>query len=137
MVDASPNKSKPRPKPSPSAVEHDRLLSALGAEIRATRNESGMTLKQLATQSGLSVRFLSDLETGKANVSVLRLAEVARTIGAPPSALLARAENRASAADGRASAGGGGAVVALLGLRGAGKSTIGARAAQGLGIPFV
>src|SRR5687768_12371544 len=117
--------------------EPDRLLGALGSAIRASRGEAGLTLKQLAEQSGLSARFLSDLETGKGNVSVLRLAEVARVVGTTASSLLARAEVAAARTRDEAGNAARSGVLALLGLRGAGKSTIGARAAKALGIPFV
>ncbi len=117
-----------------SACVSESLLSALGRAVRVARTESGLTLKQLASASSLSERFLSDLEAGKANVSVLRLAEVARATGTTTSALLAIAERgseqREETKEGRG-------LVALLGLRGAGKSTIGARTAASLEIPFV
>ncbi len=110
------------------------LLPALGRAVRSARAATGATLRQLAEASGLSERFLSDLESGKANVSVLRLAEVARAAGRSASSLLAAAESDTGQpmVDGRAKR-----IVALLGLRGAGKSTIGARAARALGAPFI
>jgi len=114
------------------------LLPALGRAVRSARAATGSTLRQLAEASGLSERFLSDLESGKANVSVLRLAEVARAAGRTASSLLAAAESDTgearldAPADARAKR-----LVALLGLRGAGKSTIGARAALALGAPFI
>jgi XRE family aerobic/anaerobic benzoate catabolism transcriptional regulator len=114
------------------------LLPALGRAVRAARAATGSTLRQLAEASGLSERFLSDLESGKANVSVLRLAEVARATGRSASSLLAAAEREAGAtaaepeADRESPR-----LVALLGLRGAGKSTIGARAAKTLGVGFI
>lgn len=118
------------------ASSKDTLLPALGAELRLARGDAALTLKELAGASGLSERFLSDLETGKANVSVLKLAQVARALGIAPSSLLARAEGAAPTRTGPTPAN----VrkhIALLGLRGAGKSTIGLKAAEALGVPFV
>lgn len=115
-------------------VPGPNLLPSLGAAVRAARTEAGLTIRQLASASSLSERFLSDLEAGKANVSVLRLAEVARATGSTASALLEAAERGAEVAD---SPSPGHRLVSLLGLRGAGKSTIGARAAAALGVAFV
>jgi XRE family aerobic/anaerobic benzoate catabolism transcriptional regulator len=113
------------------------LLGALGAVVRALRAERGLTLRQLAERSGISERFLSDLEAGKANVSILRLADVARALGVAAADLVGAAERGGSAGAPRAGREARRGIVALLGLRGAGKSTIGARAAQRLGVPFV
>jgi XRE family aerobic/anaerobic benzoate catabolism transcriptional regulator len=115
----------------------EALLPALGRVVRSARTSTGATLRQLAEASGLSERFLSDLEAGKANVSVLRLAEVARATGRTTSSLLAAAEDDVGASADRSAVGGRGRLVALLGLRGAGKSTIGARTARALGVEFI
>ena len=117
-----------------SCVSAAPLLLALGRAVRAARTEAGLTLKQLASASSLSERFLSDLEAGKANVSILRLTEVARATGTSASALLTIAER---GSEPREETKQGLGLIALLGLRGAGKSTIGARAASALGVPFV
>jgi XRE family transcriptional regulator, aerobic/anaerobic benzoate catabolism transcriptional regulator len=101
------------------------LLEQLGTRVRSLRRGRGMTLKALAGASGLSERFVGDLEAGRANISVKNLAEVADVLGVEPSALLAREE----AKDHRG-------VIALLGLRGAGKSTIGRALAEKLDAPF-
>jgi XRE family aerobic/anaerobic benzoate catabolism transcriptional regulator len=65
------------------------------------------------------------LEAGRGNISVLRLADVARALEVTPAALLATAPERTDP------------IVALLGLRGAGKTTIGRRLARRLRVPFV
>lgn len=104
-----------------------KLLTGLGAQIRALRTSRGWSVRDLAQQSGLSERFLRDLESGRGNISVLRLAEVAVALGRSAGTLLLAAE-----VDGRASA----AVIALLGLRGAGKSVVGQRLAARLDVPF-
>ncbi len=107
-------------------------LSPLGQVVRQLRLSRGLTLKQLAEQAELSQRFLLDLEHGKGNISIARLLAVSRALGVELATLVSPLDAREASA--RA---GGGPVVALIGLRGAGKSTIGARAAEKLGVPFV
>lgn len=104
------------------------LLEEIGGAIRSLRMEGGLSLRALAARSGLSERYLSDLEAGRANISILRLEEVARALGRSAGALLLEAERAVSAGSPQ--------VVALLGLRGAGKSTIGPRLASRLRLPF-
>src|SRR5262245_43088202 len=102
------------------------LLSGLGRRARTLRGHRGWTLRELATRSGLSARFLVQVESGRGNISVRNLALLARALGTTPAALLSPppGENGVS-------------VVALLGLRGAGKTTIGRRLARRLRWPFV
>ena len=101
-------------------------LSQLGDRVRSWRTEHGVTRKALASTSGVSERYLAQLEAGRGNISVLLLRKVARAMSVPVEALV-----RESDGDARRKR------VALLGLRGAGKSTLGARLAQQLGVPFV
>src|SRR3989440_733879 len=131
------------------------LLGAVGAAVRRLREERGLSRRALSDESGVSERFLADLEGGTGNISVVRLAEVARALGTtagallregesapgdPASALLAglsrdevhEAERWLRARFGR----GDGQLVALVGLRGAGKSTIGRALAGKLSVPF-
>ena len=103
----------------------DDLLAALGRRTRAIRQERGWTLRDVAERSGLSPRFLVQLEAGRGNISVRRLGDVARALGTTAAALLSAAETAPPR------------VVALLGLRGAGKTTIGRRLARNLRVPFV
>lgn len=104
----------------------DGTLAGLGRRVRELRVGRGLTLKQLAQRSGVSARFLVEVEAGQGNISVRRLAELARALGATPAGLLTRADSDAPLS-----------VVALLGLRGAGKTTIGRRLARRLRVPFV
>jgi XRE family aerobic/anaerobic benzoate catabolism transcriptional regulator len=97
------------------------LLNELGQRVRERRKAKAMTLKELARASGLSERFVSDLEAGRANISVMNLAEVAQALAMPLSAFFDAPER---------------GVVALLGLRGAGKSTVGKALASKLSVPF-
>jgi XRE family aerobic/anaerobic benzoate catabolism transcriptional regulator len=117
---------------SPQGSEINPLLRRLGERVRDHRTSDAMTLRELSERASVSQRFLVSLEAGKANVSVLRLDAIARALGTSAAALLREplgATPEHAPLQGR--------IVALLGLRGAGKSTIGQRAAQRLGLPFV
>jgi XRE family aerobic/anaerobic benzoate catabolism transcriptional regulator len=103
------------------------LLRALGATVRARRNDLGLTMRTLAVRADVSERFLAQLEAGEGNISVARLQEVAEALGTTAAELLA-SRPPAPAAPRR--------VISLLGLRGAGKSTLGPEIAQRLGVPF-
>jgi len=95
--------------------------------VRARRERLGFSQRGLAERAGLSVRFLAQLEHGEGNISLLRFAALAGALGVEAGELLAPAP---AAAPGRPH-------VALLGLRGAGKSSVGPRVARRLGLPFV
>ena len=135
-------------------------LSELGGRVRAWRARRGMTRKQLAEDSGLSERFLADVEGGKGNVSINSLEAAARALNitilellqdAPRPALarnhallgrlddnqLDQAYTLLAGTFGLDDAQGREQRVALLGLRGAGKSTLGAQLAAHRGVPFV
>jgi XRE family aerobic/anaerobic benzoate catabolism transcriptional regulator len=108
--------------PPTVASDPERLLHDLGREVRVRRRRRGWTLKEAAAVSGLSTRFLADVEAGRGNISVARLADLARALGCRPGELLdAKGPRR----------------IALLGLRGAGKSTVGRLLAARLAVPFV
>lgn len=94
--------------------------------MRSLRRARGWTRRDLAQHTGISERFLADVEGGTANPSLLRLAALARALDVELIALLGGerpAERRRH--------------VALLGLRGAGKSTVGPLLANRLQRPFV
>src|SRR5688572_21816136 len=84
----------------------------------------GWTLREVAERSGVSSRFLSDLEAGKGNISVARLADVAAALDVPLVSLFPSEQQPNP-------------VIALVGLRGAGKSTVGTALAKHLRVPFV
>lgn len=88
-----------------------------------------MTMRVLAQRAGVSERFLVQLEAGEGNISVARLEDVGEALGTSAAVLLERASRPASI-DARE-------VVALVGLRGAGKSAVGGTLARALGVPFV
>jgi XRE family aerobic/anaerobic benzoate catabolism transcriptional regulator len=99
-------------------------LSRLGERVRAWRSEHGMTRKALSAASGVSERYLAQLEAGEGNISVLLLRKVARAMSVPVEDLV-REDNSPEKS------------IALIGLRGAGKSTLGAKLAEFMKIPFV
>ena len=94
--------------------------------MRAQRERRGWSRRELAVHSGVSERFLAQLETGDGNISLRRFAEVAHALGTTPSVLLAAADAPAGVKP-----------IALLGVRGAGKSAVGEALARKLGLPFV
>src|SRR6478672_10359489 len=100
--------------PLPTEAQDALYLGRLGERVRAWRNAHGMTR-----------RYLAQLEAGRGNISVLLLRRVARAMRVSVEELV-REEGAARSAR-----------VALIGLRGAGKSTLGAKLAQALGVPFV
>jgi XRE family transcriptional regulator, aerobic/anaerobic benzoate catabolism transcriptional regulator len=106
------------------------LLLGLGRVVRGRRNVLGLTLRALSERAKVSERFLAQLEAGEGNISVVRLHDVALALETTAAALLAEAPARAR---GEAPP----RTIALLGLRGAGKTTIGRRVAHALTVPFV
>lgn len=137
----------------------DPYLKDIGDRVRAARARRGMTRKILARDSGVSERYLAQLESGKGNISILLLRQVAQAMnmsvselvregGEPPvemtllSGLLGRLQphelneahalltDRFDTRDRRRR-------IALIGLRGAGKSTLGRALAARLELPFL
>lgn len=108
-----------------------KLLQGLGAAVRSRRSELGLTMRALAKKAGVSERFLAQLEAGEGNISVARLEDVAEALVTTGADLLARASSRDPAETDPRN------VIALVGLRGAGKSSIGAALAKKLGVRFV
>ena len=110
--------------PLTTQQQEQAYLARLGERVRAWRTEHGMSRKHLSEASGVSERYLAQLEAGQGNISVLLLRKVARAMGVAVERLVR--EEQAAARP-----------IALLGLRGAGKSTLGARLAESLKVPFV
>ncbi|RRD69052.1 MULTISPECIES: helix-turn-helix domain-containing protein [unclassified Desulfovibrio] len=54
------------------------LLQIVGASLRAYRRERALTQEQVAEMAGLNVTYLSDVERGKRNISLINLARLAR-----------------------------------------------------------
>lgn len=118
-----------------SGERHAAVLTALGHAVRARRADLGMTRKALAARAEVSERFLAELESGAGNISVARLADVAAALGVTAAQLLASGGAPGSQSRKRPSDAPG--VIALLGLRGAGKSSVGERLAARMRVPFV
>jgi len=114
--------------PHPERAENGEAayLARLGERVRNWRLEHGTARKALALASGVSERYLAQLEAGEGNISVLLLRRVAHAMNVPVEELV-REEDAAPRL----------ARVALIGLRGAGKSTLGEKLAQSLDVPFV
>ena len=156
-----PTKSRPAARSARGAG--DTFLVALGERLRLLRARRGLTRKALAADAGVSERHLANLETGVGNASILVLRQVAAALGAPLAELLGDETTGSpewlmirdllhgrSAADleqarvalrdlfepGAAHADRT-RRIALIGLRGAGKSTLGRLLAERLGVPFV
>src|SRR5574341_120686 len=104
-------------------------LSRLGGRVRAWRNEQRMTRKALAEASGGSERYLAQLEAGEGNISVLLLRRVARAMSVPVESLVREQDENEKRPEEKP--------IALLGLGGAGKSTLGEKLAHSLGVPFI
>lgn len=129
------------------------FLTTLGGRVRAARLARGWSQRELCAASGLSPRFLVQVEQGEGNPSVLRLAELAEALGVSLAALVAglgpavddvdrlaaavRELPEGRRADWLRAMTSPGAKVALVGLRGAGKSTVGQALAGRLGWAFV
>ena len=141
------------------------FLVALGERVRALRSRRGMTRKAVSIAADVSERHLANLEYGVGNASILVLLQVAQalqcslaellgdvTTGSPEWLLLRELLERRDEATLRRVRvavgellGTGGAAgratrsprVALIGLRGAGKSTLGRRLAEDLGFSFI
>ncbi len=148
------------PASAPDNADDTDFLAAMGRRVREARERRGMARKVLSQNAGVSERYLAQLEGGEGNASVLLLRSVARALGMPLIDLLDPRENTVEqrlirrflerlpehrledvvfrlmrdfgheeAARRKR--------LALVGLRGAGKTTLGAALARELGCAFV
>lgn len=137
------------------------FLGALGVRVREQRERRGLARRVLAASAEVSERYLAQLEAGAGNVSIVLLRRIALALGVGLGELVDAdagggtrqrlvgrflerlPEHRLDAVMQRLlrDFGGGEAVrrgrIALIGLRGAGKSTLGALLAAGLDVPFI
>lgn len=148
-----------------TAIDDGEILHGLGLRVKLLRARRGMTRRVLADEADVSERHLANLESGTGNVSVLVLAQVARALDCPIAELLGDETTstpewlsirrllhgrdpaeieRALRALGELFGGSRGHIgnarnnrIALIGLRGAGKSTLGQMLAAKLNYPFV
>jgi XRE family aerobic/anaerobic benzoate catabolism transcriptional regulator len=143
-------------------VDTEAYLAALGERVRQARARHGMTRKILARDSGVSERYIAQLESGHGNISILLLRQLASALDTPLDSLVAegpepppelqhsvamlrrlsaeemakayqmlRAVFGSSPLEGRHNR------IALIGLKGAGKSTLGAKLAKAIDCPFI
>ena len=150
----------PSAPPAAQAREDANLLAGIGRRVREARERRSMARKTLSQSSNVSERYLAHLEAGEANVSVLLLRNVARALDLPLTELIDAQESsveqrlirrfldklpqrqledvvfrlmrdvgpEAAARKRR---------LALVGLRGAGKTTLGNALAKELRLPFI
>lgn len=107
-------------------MDEQTILKELGRRLRAAREESGVTVSDLARRSGVSRRHVTEAEAGRANLSVAKLCALADALGVRASRLLELEGDTAKSQR-----------IALVGLRGAGKSTLGKKLALALEVPFI
>ena len=140
----------------------DQYLDRLGERVRTLRHQRGMTRKALAQHADVSERYLAQLESGEGNCSIVLLRRIAQALGvalpqlvselpdpSPDAALFAQLMERLPAGTlkearelvlkhfGGASAAQRRGRVALIGLRGGGKSMLGRQLAEHRGVPFI
>lgn len=158
------------PAPAPGTAPGRKSAAASGAgelrellarQVRLARARRGMTRRQLARDSGVSLAYLARVENGDGNISLDLLSRVAAALNLPVPELLSPPETRSADfallleflkrrapaelarirrrlfEDYDAPAHGAGRRIALTGIRGSGKSTIGPLLAEALGVPFV
>jgi len=106
-----------------------RFIGELGRRIRVLREGRGLSRKRLAADAQVSERYLGQVETGNGNISVMLLRRVASALGVAIGDVLAPDERARDTARGNR--------IALIGMRGAGKSTLGAMLARALRIPLI
>lgn len=156
-----PAEREPLPPANDADPESERLQALIAANLRLLRAQRFMTRKQLAEHSGVSVPHLARLEGGQGNVSLGVLAKLGRALNQPIASLIAERDGHEGdlaliveflkqqppetlatirrqlmeqyGAAARATH----ERIALVGLRGAGKSSVGERLAERLGVPFV
>jgi XRE family aerobic/anaerobic benzoate catabolism transcriptional regulator len=157
----SPSASKPASVSRSSLLSQEReFLFWLGARVRELRNRRGMTRKLMSREADISERHLAQIESGEGNVSIVLLQRIATTLGVtlhelfesrthkpekqivldlldrlPVTSLteiVSRIRNEFVPEESARRQ-----CIALIGLRGAGKSTLGSRLGRETGTPFV
>jgi XRE family aerobic/anaerobic benzoate catabolism transcriptional regulator len=157
---------KPVSAAQSEAARTAAFLAAIGQEVRRNRAKRGMTRRQLAQASLTSERYLAQIESGAGNPSVSVLRAIAQALDLPAAALLPETGVRTAALGGiidllaqvpagelpalakklakeiethlaRSAGADRARRIALVGLRGAGKSTLGRMLAQHFGAPFI
>lgn len=160
MADIRPKKTEKTS--APAGLADEGFAADVGALVRRGRARRGITRRQLASDSGISERYLAQIESGQGNPSVIVLKAIALAMDMPITELLPingkrhEALSRIGELLGRlptaelpsiarlietriqqSAASERGQRIALVGLRGAGKTTLGQMLAKKLGWPFV
>lgn len=149
------------PERQDPASDASAALAVMGQRVRDLRAGLGMTRKNLAAASGVSERYVAEVELGRGNVSVLILRQLADALRVSPALLLSApdaadderaalvrlVEQAPAAALPRlrrllektfvADEAARNRRIALIGLRGAGKSTLGRQLARQARVPFI
>jgi XRE family aerobic/anaerobic benzoate catabolism transcriptional regulator len=161
MASSTSVASKSAPLQRGAAIQEGEFLLFLGTRVREIRNRRGMTRKMVAQEADVSERHLAQLESGEGNISILLLRRIAEVLNVSLAELFApRVEEQAErltirrflqrlpahrleevvsrltrefGADENVRR----KRIALIGLRGAGKSTLGSRLAEDSHIPFI
>src|SRR5918995_1927608 len=146
----------------PASRNPDQYLDRLGERVRTLRHQRGMTRKALAQYAEVSERYLAQLESGEGNISIVLLRRIARAMGVPLARLVSEGADPPLDAvlfsqfldrlspqalrqvrelvlrhfgepfgDFRRRR------IALIGLRGSGKSTMGRLLAARIEVPFI
>ncbi len=161
MADIRPRKND-KAGAAPAGLADEAFAADVGALVRRGRARRGITRRQLASDSGISERYLAQIESGQGNPSVIVLKAIALAMDMPITELLPingkrhevlsrigdllgrlRTGELPSIADmieqriQQSAAAERGHRIALVGLRGAGKTTLGQMLAKKLGWPFV
>lgn len=135
-------------------AEVSALIQQVGANVRAARKSLAMSRRELSERSGVSPRYLAQLEGGQGNISIGLLKHISLALDLPIEALIGAQEQhrdissqfaRADAATqarvlqllGAAPRDSKAARICLIGLRGAGKSTLGPKIADDFAMPFI
>lgn len=144
---------------SDQAFEEAAYTAAIGDRVRIIRARRGIARKQLSSQSDVSERYLAQVESGKANISIVLLHRLARAMMVPVTDLLPSSDRpnlpksllelmqrldpkqldealdllRQHFEPQRQQGSG----IAFIGLRGAGKSTLGKQLARAFNVPFI
>ena len=162
MPEIRPSRASETRGPEAERAEHGAFVAGIGRLVRLSRAKRGVTRRQLAQDSGASERYLAQIESGQGNPSVIILKSIAQALDIPIIELLPRSNGgtaalthildvlgRTPAAElpalaevierhaTQGTATDRGRRIALVGLRGAGKSTLGRILAERLGCPFI
>lgn len=73
------------------------MRKLVGRNVRRLRQQAGMTQEELSAKSGFGQQYISDLELGRRNPTILSLYEIAQALGATPTALIEPDEGALSA----------------------------------------